>query len=219
MKNFFKLGQGGETIVEVLMVVVVLGSSLTTAFVLTNKASNNNQASQDRTEASSYGQDQLERLKSLLSVNDAGLTGATNFCINASNAVVPVTDIAAGGCADSVRNIYAGYISYDSSTTTYTEHVNWDRAGSGRDNLQMVYRASYLQSGADSVLGSIPSGGPATVNCPASLIPDGGMLACYYNDNSFGNFVYQEQKKPVGLSSFSSTATNIIDDNFGAGSP
>lgn len=220
MRNIGRLGQAGETIVEVLMVVVVLGSALTTAFVLTNKASNNNQASQDRTEASSYGQDQLERLKSLLAVNDASLVGKTNFCIRSSdNTATTVVDTTAGGCTETDRNLFGGYISYDSATTTYTEHVNWDRAGSGRDTLQMVYRASYLSSGSGSALGSIPAGGAAVTNCPSSLIPDGGMLACYYNDTSFGNFVFQQQKKPVGLASFSPTATNIIDDNFGAGSP
>ena len=224
------LNKAGETIVEVLMVVLMLGTVLTTAFVATGRSNTATQASQERSEAAAYGQTQIERLKNLLANSNVALTG--NFCIDNTNTVVTGVSTATGGCADGSYLRYSSYIAFDSTTQTYTEHVLWDRAGgTGQENLQLAYRTGYLAD-ATSLGGSGGgggsggsgggSGGSGTVfdPCPASSVPTGYLRACYYNDISFGRFVMSRPEYPQpGGTAANVNATDVLNDNFGLGSP
>ena len=140
--SFGGLGSRGETIVEVLIVMMVLGSVLTGAFVITGKATNGDQASQERSEASAYGQGQLERLKSLLA-SDTGANPAGNFCMDEStNRPVNVIDTTVGGCLETVHSRYAGYLVHDTITDSYSETIVWDGADGGRDTVVLRYKAA-----------------------------------------------------------------------------
>lgn len=140
----------GETIVEVLMVLVILGSALTSAFVITSKATASNQLSLERTEANGYAQTQLERIKAKLPTAtkaELDIMNSTSqaFCVNDVNDAVPVTDLVNGGCT--TANRYRTYTKYDGITTkAYTTKVLWDGPTGGQNNVVVVYRAyvSYL---------------------------------------------------------------------------
>lgn len=137
------LGSRGETIVEVLMVIVILGSALTTSFVITGKATATNRTSLERTEADSFGQTQLERVKSkLVNATSSELSTmhstSVAFCINDTNAVVPVTDTINGGCT--ARNRYSSFTRYN--TNSFTTEVKWDGPdGLTKNRLQILYKA------------------------------------------------------------------------------
>jgi len=207
-----KLNFRGETIPEVLMVTLILGSVLSTAFALTSQVTGNSRSSQERGEASSYGQQQIERLKAKLN-RDVPLTG--NFCINDSNVVVPVGNAAVGDCPDAIYSRYRSNINYDAATQTYTATVRWDNSkGKGIDNLKVVYRVEYVSDAAGG--GGTPPPTPAPDTCPSSTAPVGALQACYYNDISFGRFVSKTTKTPISVAP---TFTNALDDNFGLGSP
>lgn len=207
-----KINIKGETIPEVLMVMLVLGSVMSAAFVMTGRVTGNNRGALERSEASAYGQQQIERLKTLLN-RDVALTG--NFCINTINVVVPVGDPSVGGCVDSINNRYRSTISYDMPTKTYTTTVRWeDVSGKGIDNLKLIYRVEYL---TDATGGTPPAPvAPTTDPCPDSGIPSGQLRACYYNDNTFGRYAVQTLKPVISTAPL---FTNALDDNNGQRSP
>ena len=142
LSSFKPMNNGGETIVEVLIVMMVLGSVLTGAFVITGKATNANQASQERSEAAAYGQGQIERLKSLLA-SDTTANPSGNFCMSEmTNRPVNVVDTTVGGCLETVHSRYAGYFVHDTVTDSYNETIVWASAGGGYDTVTMRYKVA-----------------------------------------------------------------------------
>ena len=143
-----RLTSSGETIVEVLIVMLILTSVMASAFVITTHTLNQDRASQERSEAAGYAQSQIERLNA--AIGSGAITSATtlppNFCFDAANAVVTVSSIASLplGCPS---GRYSGYISKDATGTTFTETVEWDNAtGTGQDNIKLVYRPVFLSN-------------------------------------------------------------------------
>lgn len=140
------LNARGETIVEVLMVLLILGSALTSAFVITGRATSSSQLSLERTEANGYAQTQLERIKAKLASPDPGDVANMNlnfpaFCIDDSNTVKQITDPINGGCT-TTNSRYRTYTKYDASTNrAYTTKVLWDGLTGGQNNVVVVYRA------------------------------------------------------------------------------
>lgn len=133
----------GESIVEVLIVLVVLGSALTSSFLITQKATNANRTSLERSEATAFGQSQLERIKSVLFTTrtPSDVTAMDGiFCIDDNNTVQSVTDIANPQCTAS-NNLYHSYTSYDGISGIYTTMVFWDNLGGGQNKVKLVYRA------------------------------------------------------------------------------
>ena len=135
-----RLKQGGETIVEVLIVVMVLGSALTSAFVVTRKATSSDQTAQERTEASEYAQGQIERLRLYLSSASATPLPAT-FCFNddASSALSSASDVSPG-CLSTAGN--GRYRSFFQSPTVgvYLETTRWDNTENSQSNVTLYYK-------------------------------------------------------------------------------
>lgn len=88
MRALFSLGQGrrerGDTIVEVMFAIAVLGSVLGTAYVVIGRNVKTNQASQERSAAVKVAESQLERLKVKVAA-DPDVLLISNFCMNDSN--------------------------------------------------------------------------------------------------------------------------------------
>lgn len=138
------LNARGETLVEVLMVVMILGSALTSAFVITNRSTAVNRLSLERAEANGYAQTQLERIKSKLSKaaqSDINTMNSTSvaFCIDDTDVVLEVTDLANSGCKSKDR--YQTYTKYDGSTMAYTTRVLWEGPTGDKNAISLVYRA------------------------------------------------------------------------------
>ena len=136
-----RLNSYGESIVEVLMVVVILGSALTTAFVITNKATNTNRGSLERSEATSFAQSQLEQLHAILAgpPKPADLnTLHGDFCVTDTGDLQAVSAPANPGVHCTASNRYKTYTSY--AADIYTTNVTWDAPGGGQSSVNLIYR-------------------------------------------------------------------------------
>ena len=144
-----KLNTSGETIVEVLIVLVVLASALGDAFVITTKALNQNRASQERAEATTVAQTQIELLNSKVLATPTFSPPSADFCMSKVNgSVVGTTNVAVVGSfspSECQSDRYSNYLSYSSTDNIYTETVIWESAtGNGNDTLSLVYRPAIL---------------------------------------------------------------------------
>ena len=75
-----KLGKRGDTIVEVLVVLAVLGLAIGTSFAIANHSLKDARDAQEHSEAVELVQQQIEDLR-LVSSNSAIYTQPGNFCI------------------------------------------------------------------------------------------------------------------------------------------
>ncbi|MDQ5885877.1 MAG: Prepilin-type N-terminal cleavage/methylation protein [Patescibacteria group bacterium] len=154
--------EAGDTIVEVLIAIMVISSMLVGAFSIVNKSSMQIRASQERTEASRITTSLLEKIK-----NDSGPfvqdPPNTNWRCDTSGGSVPAgpgsvptemtlsslpvfqssSDTVAGyntACGrDNGGVTYITIYSHDPITDVFRIVTRWDRAGGGRDQLEMVY--------------------------------------------------------------------------------
>lgn len=153
--------QRGDTIVEVLIAVAVISSMLVGAFTIINKSSQQIRMAQERSEAKTLATSTLEDIKrdplayqqttwhcvntTTDSLENAGAGGAVmttepayqstddnNSSFNA-NCIYTITNDGAIG--------YTAIFRYDSVTEVYTVIIRWDKAGGGREQLIMKYRA------------------------------------------------------------------------------
>ena len=147
--------QRGDTIIEVLLAMTVIGLILATSFGIANRATRTGRAAQERTEALKVAEAQIELTKAYLKdgANNIGtFTGSGNsFCIDvnatsAGNAAITSTD---GRCNDTdgagASGLYS--IAVSESGGTYTVNVQWDRANtqdSTRGELSIFYRTGVL---------------------------------------------------------------------------
>lgn len=76
--------QRGDTIVEVLIALAVLGAVLGGAYVVVNRNVRSNQSSQERIQAVKVAESQFERLK-IVAANDPSALSWTNFCMTPTN--------------------------------------------------------------------------------------------------------------------------------------
>ncbi len=107
----------GDTIIEVLLAMTVIGLVLGSSYAIANRSLRIGREAQERTEALKIVETQLERLRTLSGVQDNGLVDITNdFCIDQSNALVDF----------GVRN------DFDSFTETVTDETVYPDIGGDR---------------------------------------------------------------------------------------
>lgn len=161
-----KLSQKGDTIVEVMIVLAVLGFALSIAYTTATRALSNTRQAQESSEATRLAQTQIEMLRALApsKYNDTFdphdqydiFKSRNPFCL-ATGAFSPYTiyDYATGDtspssggaippnpCQNQGRSkIYNQKVTYDSASGTFTILVSWDNVrGDGTDTVQMSYR-------------------------------------------------------------------------------
>ncbi len=155
-----QLNSLGDTIIEVLLAIAVVGFVLSGAYVSANQSLNNSREAQERGEALKLVESQLEVLKQLASAgNNTIYSAATSFCLNTSNlsiispanshyATVPALnnddftayrDVCQGQGNGGLYNLA---IQRDASNTNqFTAYARWDRVGgNGRDEVQIISR-------------------------------------------------------------------------------
>lgn len=164
-----KLNNTGDTIVEVLISVALVGVVLAGAYAAVISSLNASQQSLERSQAIKLLETQLERLKSLASTN-YGLINGTNpsFCINGSMGKSDLSVVSINGVGlyadvldsppagyyhpdcvlDSSSNIHSStsrsiayFVSIErTGTDNYTAMARWHRTGGGREEAKIVYR-------------------------------------------------------------------------------
>ncbi|HVV25453.1 MAG TPA: type II secretion system protein [Candidatus Saccharimonadales bacterium] len=162
LKKLAVRGQRGDTIVEVMIVLAVLGLAIGISYATANRSLQNTRQAQENSQASELLESQVEQLRvstdSRLYTNPA----ATTFCmingtytpINGSN---PCTFSQSGStCAAADSFCYTISISRcDAVSTTcsapgtFTATATWpDISGSGNDTVTLDYRMPQLPTGA-----------------------------------------------------------------------
>lgn len=155
-----QVSQRGDTIVEVLIAIAVIGATLSGAYVLVNSSTRNNQAAQERSVAVKTAESQLELLRSYVTTTGSLPTGS--FCLyeNASTpSTVVKTDITSplpattntgyplqclmddGLATDRfVAGIESGAGNAD--LRSYTIYVTWDSPTGDRAQASIAYKVA-----------------------------------------------------------------------------
>ena len=143
----FSLNQTGDTIVEVVICIAVIGLALSTGYGLTNRSFKYGLASAERSQAQALAQGQTEFIKSYaLDGNVSKYTAMTeDFCIydgNIQNPNItlignPVTDpTLCQGFDGSIFNIA---VNYDSTSRVFKVTATWDGTTSANQNQTTLY--------------------------------------------------------------------------------
>ncbi len=143
-----RLNSRGDTIVEVMLAILVVGSVLAGAYLSASASLNTNRASQEHSEALKQVEAQIEQVKA----NVAAVHGKiTSYCFTSAgtvqdNPAIPPASIANdnlsstyynAACSRGTDNRYHISITETSSSNTYQVQARWYRSG-GSDKDQQV---------------------------------------------------------------------------------
>lgn len=144
--------QRGDTIIEVLIAMTVIGLVLGSSFAIANRATLTGRAAQERTEALKFAESQLELLK--VYAKDGTFNGGlfSSFCIDeattsAGSAAVDSSDTSkcSGVNGQGGPGIYSVAITLNSGT--YEVKLSWDEINSSASvdaTLSLYYRLGAL---------------------------------------------------------------------------
>jgi type II secretory pathway pseudopilin PulG len=161
-----KLNSAGDTIVEVLIVLAVLGLALAIAAATANRGLNQSRNAEEHSQALGLIDTQVELLRNAV-VNQIDVFSSSRpFCIQDSLTTVPFaglptnSDVPDDANADNwglhpypdkcVKNTYYHIsVKYNSSGDYFSFKVRWDGVGSlGRQQEVLVYRTHALTPGS-----------------------------------------------------------------------
>lgn len=146
-----RLQQRGDTIVEVLIAIAVVGMVLGGAYVVVNSNVKNNQRAQEQSRAVKVAESQLEQLRNY-AVNNPLPTG--NFCLNTSGGTTTKTDFAFTGTLPTTNNNYPVACRQDDGAVTdrymtgiraeagnrFTVYISWDGPTGTRAQVSIAYK-------------------------------------------------------------------------------
>jgi prepilin-type N-terminal cleavage/methylation domain-containing protein len=141
------LRQRGDTIIEVMIVLAVLGLAISIAYATANRSLLNTRQAQESSRGAALAQSQIEQLRALSpnkipSETDKYIYRAGDFCIDASGKVVPYT-VAACTYDSATAVPYDVKINYTTSAgiNTFKVVITWaDVLGEGNDTTTFLYR-------------------------------------------------------------------------------
>lgn len=158
MSSIRRLNQRGDTIVEVLIAIAIVGAVLTIAYSIMNRNLQTMRDNQERTEASKIAQEQVETLKARWQVGTSraqiAALGTNGFCFDPDDTTlrdmgmaVPNFDMFADDTTAYTDCTYNGIHRVGirregvADNYSYRIFVRWDRVGSGeRQQAVLVYR-------------------------------------------------------------------------------
>lgn len=170
----------GDTIIEVLVCLTVLGSGLSISYAVANRVLNGARDAQERTEAVQIAQSQLELVRhDMVSTGGNAFSGAHLFCLNDDGSVVAFTAIATlpplssddfsqypAACTN-IRNLFNMSVGYTSSNDNFYATVRWYRLGGGYDQVQLAYRIHTPPLSTTPSPSGPPPSPPPSLNCPS----------------------------------------------------
>lgn len=132
-----RLGNAGDTIVEVLLAIAVVSAVLGGAFVSADRSLNTSRQSQERGEALKLVEGQMEQLKAMSLQSPGNIFGASSFCFKEDRTYSTTTP-----CTNSLLGVtYRLTVTRDPSTNVFTVTANWDKVGGGsEEQLKMVHK-------------------------------------------------------------------------------
>lgn len=145
-----KLSQSGDTIVEVMLVLAVLGLAMSVSYATVNRSLLQAREAQENSDASSLVQSQLERIRT---IDIASLKAATSpFCVDTSNAISHTAcsprpsyglqlDVFYCGFSLLPPDVSGGACSGHTTDDTFYIRATWNNVqGEGTDEVSTSYR-------------------------------------------------------------------------------
>lgn len=135
-----RLNQAGDTIVEVLFAVIVVGVAIGLAYGVASRSLKSNRQAQERIEAVKFVESEAEQLKKIASQtpDGTGVFGQSQpFCLVLTNIV------GADDPACTANNRYKLSITPTVSTTSTKQFdvtATWDSLKGGQENITVTYR-------------------------------------------------------------------------------
>lgn len=124
----------GDTIIEVMMAMAIIGLILAAAYATTSRNLNTSQHTQERTEAVKIAETQIELMKSLTGSSRASLYSLpSDFCVNSTG-----PSVQSGVCTQGRYN----YSIRRSGTSVFIVVVRWTPPG-GSDARQSETKITY----------------------------------------------------------------------------
>jgi prepilin-type N-terminal cleavage/methylation domain-containing protein len=150
-----KLTQRGDTIVEVLIAIAVIGAVLGGAYSLVNANVKSNQLAQERSVAVKVAESQLEQLRAYAESSDVSAIAVnSNFCFRTDGSKVNFTSYT--GALPSTDGNYPNACKFDGadglqtkrymtgirvlSANTFTVYVSWDDPTGNRAQSSIAYK-------------------------------------------------------------------------------
>jgi type II secretory pathway pseudopilin PulG len=136
----------GDTIVEVMIVLAILGAAIGTSYAIATRSLNGARQAEEHSEALGLVQGQIESLRAVAPLAKTNSGSATRdifaqtstFCIVDANSSDPIVASSNPSCT---KGFYKLSVSYDSARNVFTVSAAWDSIGtSTKDNVSMVYR-------------------------------------------------------------------------------
>jgi prepilin-type N-terminal cleavage/methylation domain-containing protein len=141
LKQLRKINQAGDTIVEVMVVLAILGLAISVSYATANRSLLNTRQAQENSQATELVQSQIEALRTLTQV---GITpniftvALENYCLVPSGN----TYVNQSGNSCKMGSVpYVINITYAAANDTFTVTATWpDVLGEGNDTVTTVYR-------------------------------------------------------------------------------
>ena len=155
MKNIVKKHfnkQTGDTIVEVMLAIIVIGGTLGGAFAIANRSTKTTQANYERYQAQVIANNQAELLKQKMNA-DTGNVKHNSFnssslqeCISDTGSFTSGSPGCDRGSIPYKIDIYclndpslADDCTLDAKYSDFRIHVEWDSLNGGKDNVELFY--------------------------------------------------------------------------------
>ena len=147
LKRLRRLSLRGDTIVEVLVVLTVLGLAISISYATANRSLLDARQAQENSQGTELAQAQIEALRTLTQVGDTPdiFTQPGAFCLSQTPPyTIPASCNISGGAFNYAMAVV--YTNTAASPDTFTVTVTWpDVEGQGNDTVTLVYRI-YQQS-------------------------------------------------------------------------
>lgn len=149
-----KRNQAGDTIIEVLLAIAIVGMVLGASYSTATRALRSGRFAQEHTEALKLAESQMEKLKYLASVyseanpptaaQDIFNTGVNQnvFCIDDNFMKVLASDGTYTSLCSNISGLYKVSTTYDntSSVSLFKVVVTWERTATTQGNVSVSYR-------------------------------------------------------------------------------
>src|SRR3990167_2383293 len=137
-------GSRGDTIIEVMLSIVLIGSAVALAVSMSNHNLNIGIGTTQRSQALSITQGQIERIRNAYINNDPVLNSYKSnqpYCILGDGSTAEV-DAQDSKCAGLNGSQYTVSVVYSDATKIFTATTTWisNASGSGQDELKLSYK-------------------------------------------------------------------------------
>lgn len=127
------IGQRGETIVEVLIAIAVIGSVLGTSYAIVSRNNSSYQQVSERTQALKFAEQQLEFIRGLAPASRTAIPSSDTFCITGTT-----IEYDENNCKyDNDRYLVT---STKSGTSNFAVKVAWDGINGDAEEVELGYR-------------------------------------------------------------------------------